>query len=428
VTRTTTTITITPSASDSAPTTTSSTDEDVEEDSGLDRRDENIETSVEQANKDETLETRTQQAGLKLKEAYELQELFNAALLKWGSAQEEQEIMRKELRKIEVEVEHKIRAAVDYAREVQAETKALEDEEGKEKAGNKEEEAEEKSNKASKRDKINDCGCGNKKEKRDKTKGCGCGNKKGKRMDRGSFQDLEHDKQEDELYAGIGKQLELGVEQREDEQTDAEDNKPLYLITKQFKVYKCLKPHGCNLYDIQQVTRGQYGGKFSNNYEDIMKYKASLAEAKDEYKEEFRQDVKEDIQEAKTGEQSPTFYEIQQPEEEAEAEEERQKEDKEEETDSKSPLLADGDETKQYERISALYMQYRGMLVEPIQRDLDPILKNSKYEEDKEMAAQYREGNETEQRKRLTGLYMDYRYMLVPKWQEQLDPILYADN
>ncbi|RGP72250.1 hypothetical protein FSPOR_2757 [Fusarium sporotrichioides] len=427
VTRTTTTITITPtvvdatSASDTASAsdaslasgailasgttsiTTTSGKDDTEEDSSLDRRDGNTDKPEEQTDEDETLETRIQQATLKLKEAYELQELFNIAVLKWGKA--------------EAEVKRRVRAAVDFAHEVQADTEALEDEDEKEKTEGEENKEEEKSNKVDKRDKINGCGCGNKNEKRQD------------RVD----QDLEHEKQEYELYAGIGKQLELSLDQK-DEQADSNDHKAVYLITKQFKVYKCLKPKGCELYNVHQVDGLGHDGEWSNNYEHMKKYKDSLSEAKEYYKEDFEKNVKDKIENNKSGEQTTTsFFEIEEPEKEEGPEkkkeekvEEEKKEEVKEQADSGSPLLAGGDEKKQYERISALYMQYRSMIVEPIRRDLDPILRNSKYKEDKEMAAQYREGNEKEQRQRLSRLYMDYRYMLVPKWQDKLDPILWS--
>jgi hypothetical protein len=68
------------------------------------------------------------------------------------------------------------------------------------------------------------------------------------------------------------------------------------------------------------------------------------------------------------------------------------------------------------------------MLVEPIRKDLDPILKNDQFPEDTEMAAQHQEGNEKEQRKRLSHIYMSYRSMLIEKFTKLLDPILHDKN
>ncbi|QPC77503.1 hypothetical protein HYE68_008255 [Fusarium pseudograminearum] len=392
--------------------TTASTNEDS--DSDLDRRDETIDKTEEQTDEDETLAIRTQQAIRKLREAYELQELFNMAVLKWGRSQEEQERQRNDLKRAEKEVERRVKAAVDFAKEVQADTEAFE------KEYEEEEIREEKKNRINKRDKINDCGCGNKNGKRDKVNDCGCGNKNEKRQDRINS-DLEHEKHEDELYAGIGDQLEDGLVKDED-RTGLKYEKPVYLITKQFKVYKCEKLNGCELYDVRQVDDEGPGGNW-NTYEDLKKYKERLSKAKEDYKEDFEKNIKK-MKKAKSGEKTVTsIFEIEKPEKEVE-----EKGDEKGQAHTESPLLAGGDEAKQYERISMLYMQYRGMLVEPIQKDLDPILRNSKYEEDKEMASQYQEGNEKEQRQRLRRLYMDYRYMLVPKWQKLLDPILWADN
>ncbi|CVK89878.1 uncharacterized protein FPRN_07687 [Fusarium proliferatum] len=92
------------------------------------------------------------------------------------------------------------------------------------------------------------------------------------------------------------------------------------------------------------------------------------------------------------------------------------------------PMLADGDEAGQLQRLQELYMQWRGMLVEAIRKDLDPILKNDEFPEDTQTAAQHMEGDEKVQRKRLSHIYMSYRYMLLDKFTKLLDPILHAKN
>jgi hypothetical protein len=410
-----------------------SADKDTEEDSDLDRRDKNTDNPEKQTDKDETLETRTQQAIVKLEEAYELQELFNIAILKWGEAQREQERLRKDLRKAEVEIERRVKAAVEFAKEVQEDTEALQDEDEEENTES-EKKTKEKTNKVNKRDEDDGRGCGKKVKRRDKKNGCGCGKKNGKRQEQ-IDPGLEHEKQEDKLYAGIGKQLESG------NQKSDQDDRPIYLITEKFKVYKCVKPNGCKLYDIRKIGDGK--GKCQLG---TTRYKDKLPEAKKYYKMDYKKEVNDrikdiqDIMENARAEERTAIpiFEKKRPEREKKVKVEKEdkedvkeqdvKEDVKEQDDKENPLLADGDEKKQYERISALYMQYRGMLVKAIQRDLDPVLYNSKYEEDKEMAAQYQEGNEREQRKRLGKLYTDYRYMLVPKWQEKLDPILWANN
>lgn len=365
VTQTTTTITVTPTATASTSTTVStsaaaaSTDETTDDDTSLERRDEDDENSEKQVDEKEDLKKSSKESALELEEAYALRDTFEKAVLKWAEAQKEHERQRKVLRKIEAEVKRRIKGALDLVRE----TKDKEDS-----AMSKEEQA--KTEGAKPMNII----------KRDERDGHGCG-RKTKRGIHGYpsrvKQDIrgpKYEQEEDELYDSIGKQLEKGLAKKE------KSDRPIYLITESMKVYKCVRPNGCDLYDFQNID----------------------VEADDRH--HFKQVGKEE----KLSEKGV-------------------KEEKQDEQKSKpdSLMLAGGDEKKQYERISALYMQYRSMLVKPIQKDLDPILKSSKYKEDKDMAAQYQEGNEREQRKRLTRLYMDYRYMLVSKWQKALDPILH---
>ncbi|KAJ4124986.1 hypothetical protein NW768_009327 [Fusarium equiseti] len=421
VTQITTTITVTPTAIASASATASisttastsataaSTDEITEDDSSLERRNEENENSEKQVDKDEDLERSSKEAALELEEAYDLQDAFKTAVLKWAEAQKEHERQRKVLRKIEAEVKRRINSALDSAREIKdKEDSAMLNE--KEQA--KKEEA--KSKNIIKRGEGDGrgCGCGHntkRGEAQDEKDGRGCGRKTkreaqtgrdswengygcGRKTKRGIYgypsrnkQDIrgpKYEQEEDELYDGIGKQLEKGLAKKE------KKDRPIYLITESMKVYKCARPNGCDLYDFQNIN---VEGDDRHDFKQVGK--------------ETQTDKKERLSEK-------------------EAKEEKQ-DDQKSEPEPDSPMLAGGDERKQYERISALYMQYRSMLVKPIQKDLDPILKNSKYKEDKDMAAQYHVGNEREQRKRLTRLYMDYRYMLVSKWQKALDPILH---
>jgi len=386
VTQTTTTITVTPTVTASTSTTVptsaaaASTNETTDDDTSLERRDEDDGNSEKQVDKKEDLEKSSKESALELEEAYALRDTFEKAVLKWAEAQKEHERQRKVLRKIEAEVKRRIKGALDLVRE----TKGKEDS-----AMSKEEQAKTEGAKPMniiKRDERDGHGCGRKTKRQAQSSrgswenGYGCG-RKTKRGIHGYpsrvKQDIrgpKYEQEEDELYDSIGKQLEKGLAKKE------KSDRPIYLITESMKVYKCAKPNGCDLYDFQNID----------------------VEADDRHR--FKQVGKEE----KLSEKG--------------VKEEKQDEQKSE---PDSRMLAGGDEKKQYERISALYMQYRSMLVKPIQKDLDPILKSSKYKEDKDMAAQYQEGNEREQRKRLTRLYMDYRYMLVSKWQKALDPILH---
>ncbi|KAK2681143.1 hypothetical protein RAB80_002936 [Fusarium oxysporum f. sp. vasinfectum] len=150
----------------------------------------------------------------------------------------------------------------------------------------------------------------------------------------------DHEKYEDVLYRKIGQQIEekLGDKSKGHQSPIEKGEKPVYVITQQYKVYKCDDKKGC--------------------------------------KEDFGSE----------------------------------------------------EEAGQLQRLQQLYMQWRGMLVEPIRKDLDPILKNDQFPEDTEMAAQHQEGNEKEQRKRLSHIYMSYRSMLIEKFTKLLDPILHDKN
>ncbi|KAF5529550.1 hypothetical protein FMEXI_14079 [Fusarium mexicanum] len=196
------------------------------------------------------------------------------------------------------------------------------------------------------------------------------------------------DKYEDALYGSVGEQIKknLGNDKSKGHHslTIEKGEKPAYMITKEFRVYKCDGEKGCKE-DFGPV-------------EEQAKDKDANAE-KDAEKEEGKEN-------------------------EVEKEEEK---DSYEEEDGPS-LLADGDEAEQLKRLQQLYMQWRGMLVEAIRKDLDPILKNDKFPEDTQMASQHMKGDEKEQRKRLSLMYMNYRHMLLDKFTELLDPILHAKN
>ncbi|KAF5594481.1 uncharacterized protein FSUBG_9411 [Fusarium subglutinans] len=194
------------------------------------------------------------------------------------------------------------------------------------------------------------------------------------------------DKYEDALYGSVGEQIKknLGNDKSKGHHslTIEKGEKPAYMITKEFRVYKCDGEKGCKE-DFGPVEE----------------------QAKDE-------DADANAEKEKGKEN------------EVEKEEEK---DSHEEEDGPS-LLADGDEAEQLKRLQQLYMQWRGMLVEAIRKDLDPILKNDKFPEDTQMASQHMKGDEKEQRKRLSLMYMNYRHMLLDKFTELLDPILHAKN
>ena len=431
VTQITTTITVTPTAvaSTSATTSTSttasssttaaSTDETADDDSNLERRDEDDENSGKRIDGEEDLQRSSKEAALELEEAYDLQHTFETAILKWAEAQKEHERQRKVLKKIEAEVKRRVNTALDMVKKIKDKQDSTM---SKEKEQAKTEEA--KSKNIIKRnegdsggswDDIDGRGCGRKTKRQQSSRGSwengyGCGRKTkrggsrddidghgcGRKTKRGiwdypsrnkkDIRGAKHVQEEDELYESIGKQLEKGLAKKE------KKDRPIYLITESMKVYKCSRPNGCDLYDFQN---------FDVEADDRHHFKQVGKETQTDKEERLSEKgVKEEKQDEQKSEPDP----------EAEAD---------------SSMLANGDEKQQYERISALYMQYRSMLVKSIQKDLDPILKNTKYKEDKEMAAQYHKGNEREQRKRLTRLYMDYRYMLVSKWQQALDPTLH---
>ncbi|RBR24766.1 uncharacterized protein FIESC28_02427 [Fusarium coffeatum] len=426
VTQITTTITVTPTVAASTSATTStlttssssatatSTDETADDDSNLERRDEDDENSGKRVDGEVDLQRSSKEAALELEEAYDLQHTFETAVLKWAEAQNEHERQRKVLKKIEAEVKRRINSALDLVKEIKDKQDSTM---SKEKEQAKTEEAKPKNIIKRNEGDGGGCGCGRSTKRQQSSRGSwengyGCGRKTkrggarddidghgcGRKTKRGIWEyplrnkdirGAKHVQEEDELYESIGKQLEKGLEKKE------KKDRPIYLITESMKVYKCSRPNGCDLYDFQNFDVEaddrhhfkQVGKETQTDKEERLSEKGAKEEKQDEQKSE--------------------------PDPEAEAD---------------SSMLANGDEKQQYERISALYMQYRSMLVKPIQKDLDPILKNSKYKEDKVMAAQYHKGNEREQRKRLTRLYMDYRYMLVSKWQQALDPILHDES
>ncbi|KAF5582349.1 hypothetical protein FPCIR_9612 [Fusarium pseudocircinatum] len=182
---------------------------------------------------------------------------------------------------------------------------------------------------------------------------------------------------EDTLYGNVGDQIKekLGNDKNKDHHSIIEKGeKPAFVITKEYKVYKCNGENGCK--------------------EDFGSLEVQAKDAKKE------KDAEKEEGEGKD------WYDLE----------------------GDPPMLADGDAAEQLKRLQQLYMQWRGMLVEAIRKDLDPILKNEEFPEDTKMAAQHLKGNEKDQRKRLTHIYMSYRYMLLDKYTKLLDPILHADN
>ncbi|CVK92650.1 uncharacterized protein FMAN_07542 [Fusarium mangiferae] len=237
------------------------------------------------------------------------------------------------------------------------------------------------------------------KEKEDKHKDEKCHDKEEKKTDATKEEttnksDLE--KYEDALYGKIGEQIKekIGNDKSKDRHSPIEKGeKPAFVITKEFKVYKCDDEKGC---------KEDFG-----SLEELVKDEDKDAEKEKEKKGEKKGEKKEKGEDNKV-------------------EKEEEKDWYEEEGDP--PMLADGDEAGQLQRLQELYMQWRGMLVEAIRKDLDPILKNDEFPEDTQMAAQHMEGDEKVQRKRLSHIYMNYRYMLLEKFTKLLDPILHAKN
>lgn len=191
---------------------------------------------------------------------------------------------------------------------------------------------------------------------------------------------LSKEQYEDKIYEKIGESLKKSLAKNA-----KEHDRHVYVITKKYKVLKCDSAHGCKGEESSEAQQGVLDLKAKKEDEEI----------KGEEKKETKQ--------------------------EGDAEEE--KTEKVEEVE----LLADGDEHEQYVRLSTLYMQYRKLLVEGIQKKLDPVLKNDKYAGD-EIEGEHENGDEKEQLRRLTNLYLDFRYMLVPKFKKQLDPILHEGN
>ncbi|KAG5789056.1 hypothetical protein H9Q69_011886 [Fusarium xylarioides] len=183
------------------------------------------------------------------------------------------------------------------------------------------------------------------------------------------------EKYEDGLYGNIGEQIK---DKLEDDKSKGHPSliekgeKPAFLITKEYRVYKCEGKEGC---------KEDFGSLEVKAEDEGAGQEKEEGEEKDWYDEE-----------------------------------------------GDPPMLANGDEAEQLKRLQQLYMQWRGMLVEAIRKDLDPILKNDEFPEDTQTAAQHMEGDEKNQRKRLTHIYMSYRYMLLDKFTKLLDPILHTKN
>ncbi|KAH6968477.1 hypothetical protein DER45DRAFT_12781 [Fusarium avenaceum] len=203
---------------------------------------------------------------------------------------------------------------------------------------------------------------------------------------------LSKEQYEDKIYEKIGERLKKSLAKNA-----KEHDRHVYVITKKYKVLKCDSPHGCKGEESSEAQQGVLDLKAKKEDEEI----------KGEEKKKTKQEG--DAEEEKT----EKVEEVELEEEEGEEEE--------------VELLADGDEHEQYVRLSTLYMQYRKLLAEGIQKKLDPVLKNDKYAGD-EIEGEYEKGDEKEQLRRLTNLYLDFRYMLVSKFKKQLDPILHDGN
>ncbi|KAG4264459.1 hypothetical protein FPRO03_08714 [Fusarium proliferatum] len=224
------------------------------------------------------------------------------------------------------------------------------------------------------------------KEKGDKHKDEKCHDKEEKKADAIKEEPTEKsdlEKYEDALYGKIGEQIKekIGNDKSKGRHSPIEKGeKPAFVITKEFKVYKCDDEKGCkeDFGSLEELVKDEDAEKEKEKGEDN---KVEKEEEKDWYEEE-----------------------------------------------GDPPMLADGDEAGQLQRLQELYMQWRGMLVEAIRKDLDPILKNDEFPEDTQTAAQHMEGDEKVQRKRLSHIYMSYRYMLLDKFTKLLDPILHAKN
>ncbi|KAF4336261.1 hypothetical protein FBEOM_9890 [Fusarium beomiforme] len=235
-------------------------------------------------------------------------------------------------------------------------------------------------------------------------------NKGGKKTEEEALREYEdklYGKIEDQLKEKLGKTSPQKDSQKDHETHAKTVEKPLYLVTKQIKVYKCTEEEDCKY-------------KYDPKYKEEKVEKVEAKEHGEKKDEKTKHHKEERVEEAAKGE-AKKEKEIMKVKEEKERNKDAENEENE------TPLLAGGNEAEQLKRLSELYMQYRPMLVKPIRKDLDPILKNDQYAEDTEMAEKHKEGDEKEQRKRLSRLYMGYRYMLTPKFQKQLDPILHAD-
>jgi hypothetical protein len=207
---------------------------------------------------------------------------------------------------------------------------------------------------------------------------------------------LSKEQYEDIIYEKIRERLKKNLAKH----SVKEHDRHVYVITKQYKVLKCDKPHGCKGKESSEAQQGVLDSKVKKEDEETKG-------------EETKQE--EDCEKEKDAEQEKTKKV-----KEAEIEEE-------EVEDEGVKLLADGDEHEQYVRLSTLYMQYRKLLAEGIQKKFDPVLKNDQYAGD-EIEGEHEKGDEKEQLRRLTNLYLDFRYMLLPKFTKQLDPILHEGN
>ncbi|KAM0198253.1 hypothetical protein ACHAPA_009115 [Fusarium lateritium] len=210
---------------------------------------------------------------------------------------------------------------------------------------------------------------------------------------------LSKEQYEDKMYEIVRERLRKKLAKQVKEHGAA-----VLVFTKQDKVLKCDKPNGCKGIESIESQQGLLDFKVQKEDEETKE-----GEKKETKQEDTKQEKTEKAKEAEL------------------EEDEHEDKDKDEDKDEEVKLLADGDEHEQYTRISTLYMQYRRLLAEGIQKKLDPILKDDKYAGD-EIKGEHEEGDEREQLRRLTNLYLDFRYMLLPKFKKQLDPILHEGN
>ncbi|KAF4989884.1 hypothetical protein FGRMN_8834 [Fusarium graminum] len=296
----------------------------------------------------------------KMGEAVRMRELFDQDLKEYLTDKKEIDAERISLKKEHTKARYKMIDAREWERKF---NKAVKEYGAKQKKWKKETAKKTAQEKEKKQEKQ---GATKKNEKR--------GELKTSKLDPEISVDLSEEEYEDGLYAGIGEQL-----LNSPDDTKGHDGYR-YVLTKQCNGSKCLS--GKNSTAAEQGEALFKAEEVTTKIKDEERKKKMPGQKKAESKEDSHQEEGED------------------------------------------ELLAGGDEHGQYVRLSTLYMQYRSMLVEAIQKQLDPVLKDEKYATAETME-EHEKGNEEQQRRRLSNLYMDFRYMLLPKFKKQLDPVLY---